>query len=266
MRRSRGFTLIELLVVIAIIAILASILFPVFAQARNQAKKTVCLSNMKQIGLAAMMYVQDYDERVPSTVISWWCAGTVSTNEVDANGLRFTSINPSPSWRTTYNPNFDPKDARQLNRGYCSNVGGGGYGTDALYNVWYDVTYPYQKNNRIISCPLHEALETPPTPNTYDIHDAIQWWGEDDLGKAASLIQRASNGAPIGVTIAAIASPAESMLFHEDDLGYHDDTYGKVDQGVNTSWMVTFADGHSKWIKGEYSYLIATYMLRPLSQ
>lgn len=62
MTRRRGFTLIELLVVIAIIAILAAILFPVFAQARAAARKTVCLSNMKQIGLASMMYVQDYDE------------------------------------------------------------------------------------------------------------------------------------------------------------------------------------------------------------
>ncbi len=58
----RGFTLIELLVVIAIIAILAAILFPVFAQARAKARQTACLSNNKQIGLAAMMYLQDYDE------------------------------------------------------------------------------------------------------------------------------------------------------------------------------------------------------------
>lgn len=57
-----GFTLIELLVVIAIIAILAAILFPVFAQARDKARQTACLSNSKQIALGMMMYVQDYDE------------------------------------------------------------------------------------------------------------------------------------------------------------------------------------------------------------
>ena len=63
--KSRAFTLIELLVVIAIIAILAAILFPVFAKARERAKTTACINNMKQIGLACMQYVDDYDGRYP---------------------------------------------------------------------------------------------------------------------------------------------------------------------------------------------------------
>src|SRR5471030_268187 len=63
--RKRGFTLIELLVVIAIIAILAAILFPVFARARENARRASCQSNLKQLGLATLQYVQDYDERYP---------------------------------------------------------------------------------------------------------------------------------------------------------------------------------------------------------
>ena len=75
--RRRGFTLIELLVVIAIIAILAAILFPVFAKAREKARQTSCLSNVKQITLACLMYAQDYDEQIP--------AGRVQHNPADCS-------------------------------------------------------------------------------------------------------------------------------------------------------------------------------------
>jgi len=76
---AQAFTLIELLVVIAIIAVLAAILFPVFAQAREKARQTSCASNMRQMGLAVQMYLQDYDERfplaatapTPTTFLNW---------------------------------------------------------------------------------------------------------------------------------------------------------------------------------------------------
>jgi len=76
MKKTRNaFTLIELLVVIAIIAILAAILFPVFAQARESARMTACLANMKQIGLALRMYAQDYDETYPNIYQGWGAPG-----------------------------------------------------------------------------------------------------------------------------------------------------------------------------------------------
>jgi prepilin-type N-terminal cleavage/methylation domain-containing protein len=86
MKRPRtGFTLIELLVVIAIIAILAAILFPVFAQAREKARQSGCLSNLKQIGTALMMYTQDYDEAFPCT----WYGSLWPTT-----GVRSVSLSP----------------------------------------------------------------------------------------------------------------------------------------------------------------------------
>ncbi len=76
-RKSWGFTLIELLVVIAIIAILAAILFPVFARAREAARQTSCLSNTKQYALATLMYTQDYDETMPmSAYMAGDCVAT----------------------------------------------------------------------------------------------------------------------------------------------------------------------------------------------
>lgn len=78
MSKTKGFTLIELLVVIAIIAILAAILFPVFARAREKARTATCQSNLKQLALAAMMYAQDYDEvnvreyRYYGSELYWW--------------------------------------------------------------------------------------------------------------------------------------------------------------------------------------------------
>jgi len=90
--------LIELLVVIAIIAILAAILFPVFAQAREKARQSACLSNMKQVGTALMMYAQDYDEALPEQPM----APRSSSVTVTRNGVaRMHSIPVSSGWRRT---------------------------------------------------------------------------------------------------------------------------------------------------------------------
>src|SRR6188474_2982389 len=92
---ARGFTLIELLVVIAIIAILAAILFPVFAQARDAARKTTCVSNLKQIGLALNMYVQDYDETLCAVTHADSCR---QPNTTGGNTVSDANYNGFPGW------------------------------------------------------------------------------------------------------------------------------------------------------------------------
>ncbi|MEP6753921.1 MAG: DUF1559 domain-containing protein [Chthonomonadales bacterium] len=108
-RRRNGFTLIELLVVIAIIAILAAILFPVFATAREKARQASCQSNLKQLGLATLMYLQDYDEVFPlaqyadATGIEYWFGHGVAGKYDKSQGLLFPymknhQVQRCPSW------------------------------------------------------------------------------------------------------------------------------------------------------------------------
>lgn len=103
--KKSAFTLIELLVVIAIIAILAAILFPVFAQAREKARQTSCLSNMKQVGLGLLMYVQDYDENYPRA--DYW-APTPPLNPA-ATGTFAARVNHYkwPAWVLPYTKNVN---------------------------------------------------------------------------------------------------------------------------------------------------------------
>jgi prepilin-type N-terminal cleavage/methylation domain-containing protein/prepilin-type processing-associated H-X9-DG protein len=92
-QKKQGFTLIELLVVIAIIAILASILFPVFGRARENARRSSCLSNLKQIGLGIAQYTQDYDERLP---MQWMGS--------NGNGVGFNGAAPNVRWMDVTQP------------------------------------------------------------------------------------------------------------------------------------------------------------------
>jgi len=139
MKRRQGFTLIELLVVIAIIAILAAILFPVFAQAREKARSTACTSNLKQIGLALMMYGQDYDENMP------------------------TGGYPSPrNWEV--NPDATPK----------MKLDGGLYGWTFYHNLMKALE-PYTKNLQIWYCPSDKLVR--PTPeNIAQGNQSYHWF------------------------------------------------------------------------------------------
>jgi prepilin-type N-terminal cleavage/methylation domain-containing protein/prepilin-type processing-associated H-X9-DG protein len=95
--RRRGFTLIELLVVIAIIAILAAILFPVFAKAREKARQTSCLSNVKQIMLGVLQYAQDNDETLPPGAIPKWVGLQVKWYDTLEPYLKNSQILTCPS-------------------------------------------------------------------------------------------------------------------------------------------------------------------------
>lgn len=124
----KGFTLIELLVVIAIIAILAAILFPVFARAREKARQTTCLSNVKETMLAALMYAQDYDEVLNRIANSGMTGYTLP------NGSTYTGA--YMLWHTMlypYTKNYQIWTCPSTSTVYAGNyTGGGDYGINTL--------------------------------------------------------------------------------------------------------------------------------------
>ncbi len=130
----RAFTLIELLVVIAIISILAAILFPVFATAREAARKTACLSNLKQMGSAMMMYTQDYDENLPT--FTSYCEAARVDNPL-APG---SADKPRPMWQFKIYPYAKSWDIYTCPSDPANT---GGDPLKKFYNLSYGYNYGY---------------------------------------------------------------------------------------------------------------------------
>lgn len=246
--RPRGFTLIELLVVIAIIAILAAILFPVFAQAREKARQTTCLSNLKQLGLGTLQYVQDYDEQYPSG---------------SSNGP-FGAWNPwgFDFWQFPCSRDGSEKD------------------TDCT--IWANSVQPYIKSTGMYGCPTSEAnLWNPynygssgavnaPSVNdmvSYTFNGDLQFLPDAQIKEPTKLVLYWSGELNNSVAGRVTASPSlicndqnapcvyKPMIGNACDAGNGgSDNWGTEYVLDNTSKWVhghgdnfCYADGHAKW-------------------
>ena len=221
--RKTGFTLIELLVVIAIIAILAAILFPAFARARENARRASCQSNLKQIGLGIMQYTQDYDERMPNQL----------------HGFPYEGGNDVKDY-STGNPNVA--------------------GTNSLKGAnWILMIQPYVKSWQLFKCPsttpntLPLNLEYAPSGNN-DSNYAINGMATTD---ASSGTLQARSIASISNTAGLIAvqelqysySHAFARPWYKDANTLNDATRADYASLHFDGSNLLFFDGHVKWKK-----------------
>ncbi len=217
MNRARirnGFTLIELLVVIAIIAILAAILFPVFAQARAKARQISCLSNMNQIGKATLMYVQDYDEEFYPHRFN--CPGpgasATCTQYLDGNG------------------NLIPEAQNFSN------------GSERRY-YWCFLLQPYIKNWDVFKCPSNA---NPFTPNTRNVivncngagctgtdYGGQNSYGHNDAYMSPAGAFAGATGQPSPVADAAVPRPASTILI--TDSTYYGVAFDPGSNGIGAA-------------------------------
>ncbi len=216
--RPRGFTLIELLVVIAIIAILAAILFPVFARAKAKAEATTCLNNIKQMALAALMYAADYDQHF-------------------MQGGNAGSPN-RPAWALDPNPPVPPNDTTYANGTYIQGAGCAN---------WAKGLFPYLKNQEIMVCPTSEPRTDYPN-DPYQVSYYFNAWliGVD---AESNLFGGTYQGYPVpGI--------AQFILFGENAVSTRYVTISRYawtglhppdEDWRKAGWNWAFADGHAKW-------------------
>jgi prepilin-type N-terminal cleavage/methylation domain-containing protein/prepilin-type processing-associated H-X9-DG protein len=221
-RRCRvGFTLIELLVVIAIIAILAAILFPVFAKARSKARQAVCLSNCKQIGSAFLMYLQDYDEWLPINYdgrLSW----------------------PQSSY--IYNPNI--RNWTWVIQPYIRNTDVWACPSGNFRMTQYGVaTFPGAGCNMGMSYPLSWGNTSP----TWGKQPTLCPWPAETFlfGDARTPVDWAE-----GVAFANMYPYGWVDL--QPPIGYGSVPYGEHLTRHEGGSDIGFLDGHAKWMRWQY--------------
>ncbi|MBC7329256.1 prepilin-type N-terminal cleavage/methylation domain-containing protein [bacterium] len=225
-KQRRGFTLIELLVVIAIIAILAAILFPVFSRAREQARKTACLSNMKQIGMGLMMYLQDWDETFPYCT-SCNAPGVGSPTD-HPQGKLHPYIKNAAVWDC-------PSEAIQDRIPNLLQIGNA--------SGWYDWPwrFPVEFTGHYISVAYNEAL----MPNL-----GCQWTGKPV--NMAEVVEPA-NTAAFADSYFFSGCGGARVVFANAMWSNHmaDPQHRSVSKHTRHTEgeIIVFADGHAKWMK-----------------
>jgi prepilin-type N-terminal cleavage/methylation domain-containing protein/prepilin-type processing-associated H-X9-DG protein len=253
---SRAFTLIELLVVIAIIAILAAILFPVFAKARAQARKIAGISNLKQLGTGTMMYVQDYDEKFP--YYNW---GVMSCSEVGTGGSSISGNSPGfqyfteSAWCNSIQPYVknigvfqDPSDKHQWQPGYCINFPESNYKAGA--SSWNKSTYISYGWNESASGAALAGYQNPASDLMWSDYDGVlvdTWsrfsWTDDTYVRRA--IWNDMDWAGLG----PVCSSAGDIRGTQNRIT--EDQWKACQPGIRheTGVQVTFMDGHAKFVQ-----------------
>ncbi len=192
----RAFTLIELLVVLAVIAILAAILFPVFAQARDKARQAACLSNLRQIGTALHMYLQDYDDRLPDPC--WNARASIRAYDASEfiqlcgqDGITLATpidrLQPAPQKPPRFVQDLLYPYVQNAQIWFCPSVEKSrhfvddpkaptmGYnGTTYLWNAWADPTFsqnPFNKRQpiQVSGLPVAAILDSSKAPMLWDM-------------------------------------------------------------------------------------------------